>query len=103
MTEITLTTDEKHTITLRGDQTVEIVIDGRAVGCIDFFNLIDGSGPLQLIVDGGPCEEPLAKVLFPAGKPPVLVVHKDAKQDWTINFPNAIHHEYDQVFVGEET
>lgn len=102
MQKISLTTDEKHTIALTGDQTVEIEIDGRRVGCVDFFPLIDGSGPLQIVIDGGPGQEPLAKVLLPADKPPVVVVHKDAGEFSGADYPHAIHHgAIDHIFEGE--
>lgn len=103
MKAISLTTDEGHTITLSGGQTVEITIDDRRVGCIDFFNLADGSGPAQIVIDGGPGDEPLAKILLPAGKPPVVVVHKDANEFFGADYPNAIHGgALDPIFTGED-
>lgn len=104
MSTTKLTLDNGHTVSLKnnGGDVTELFVDGRMIGCIDFFNFSDGSGPVQVVIDGGLYEEPLAKLLIPTeptGKL-IVVVNKNARvlSDAT---PMAIHHSGDWVFEGE--
>lgn len=102
MTECTLKFG-RHEIGLSGEDTVNITINGRLIGAVDFHPLTEGDGPLQLVIDGGPGDTTLVKILFPDGHPPTVIVHQDAAELRGGEHPNSINHGTgDHVFVGVE-